>query len=415
MNLTSLRRRIRTLAVLSAVALVASGCGLIGGDGTYDVVAYFPRAVSLYETGQVQVLGLPAGEVTDIEVIGDQVKITMAIDNDVPVPEGVKAAIVPQSLIGERRVQLFPPFQEGDPVVSDGHVIAEDDTIVPVEPDEALEALKDFLDKLDPNGVGRLIDNAATSLDGQGQNLGNALDELSELVANVEANDDDIISIAERFDDFTATLLTRETQLAEAIDDFATVSSILASERQEIEELISALADLSGSGLDLVSEHAVRLRTDVEILTRLGSSIQSNLDTVDELLMGGRGIAAGIEDAYNADLNAVNLRTNLSMVVETVFSDLEDLLGIDIPTICFDAECPDNLLGPIVGNSGSDEAVPAEVPTATTPIDDIVSALGTPGAPEAGPDRPTETQDSRDRDDAGLMESFIGTFLGIGS
>ena len=44
-----------------------AGCGLVGGGGgAYDVTAYFPRAVALYEQGQVRVLGLPAGRVQDV-------------------------------------------------------------------------------------------------------------------------------------------------------------------------------------------------------------------------------------------------------------------------------------------------------------------------------------------------------------
>src|SRR5690606_34276306 len=131
--------------------------------------------------GSVQVLGLPAGEISGVEVVGDQVKVTMAIDSDIPIPVGVKAAIAPQSLIGERRVQLSPPYREGDPVIEDGYEIELADTVVPVEPDEAFLALKEFLDTLDANGIGRLIENGAETLDGQGENLGSALDELTTL------------------------------------------------------------------------------------------------------------------------------------------------------------------------------------------------------------------------------------------
>ncbi len=37
--------------VLGAVALVAAGCGIVGGGGdTYAVTVYFPRAVSLFQS-----------------------------------------------------------------------------------------------------------------------------------------------------------------------------------------------------------------------------------------------------------------------------------------------------------------------------------------------------------------------------
>lgn len=410
-------RTLRAAAAAMVLALVAGGCSLIGGGDTYDVVAYFPRAVSLYEEGSVQVLGLPAGEVSDIEIIGDQVKVTMAIDSDIPIPVGVQAAIAPQSLIGERRVQLSPPYQEGDETIGDGYVISIEDTITPVEPDEAFQALKDFLDTLDADGLGRLIDNGADTLDGQGENLGAALDELTTLVDNVEANDADIISIAERFDEFTSTLLTREAQLAEAIDDFASVAEILAEERANIEALVNSLTDLSGAGLDLVSEHAVRLRTDVDILTRLAASIQANLGAVEDVLEGGLALSEGLANSYNPVLEAINLRTNLDGVVAAVLNPLLQTLGL--APICLDllgTNCPpgttilDSLgLGGILpSDAGDGDATPADLAVPTTPVDAIIAALGTPGAPT---DSSPVTSDD---DDPSLLERLVGTFLGVG-
>lgn len=399
---------VRLVAIALVGAAVASGCSAIGtGGGTYDVVAYFPRAVSLYKSGSVQVLGLPAGEVTDIEVIGDQVKVTMAISDDIPVPTGVKAGIVPQSLIGERRIQLSPPYQEGDTAIADGYEIAEIDTVVPTEPDEALAAVKEFLDSLDANGIGRLIDNGATALDGQGENLGAAIDELSELVGNIEANDDDLISIAERFDDFTTTLLTRETQLAKALDDFATVADVLAQERGSIEALVQSLADLSGDGLDIVAEHAVRLRTDVAILTRLAQSIDANLDGVQDLVDGGTALTEGFINAYNPNLRAFNLRTSFSPLVTSVLSPLLGAVGIDLPCLPIDVACP---AGGLLGLGSGDEAVDVEL-AASTPIDGILTTFGT--ATDAG--AADDIVSSSTAKDGNLLDAFLGTFLGVGS
>ncbi len=396
----------RAVAPLLAALVALSGCSLVGGGDTYDIVASFPRAVSLYEEGAVQVLGLPAGEVTDIEVVGDQVKVTLAIDSDIPLPDDVRAAIAPQSLIGERRVQLFPTFQQGDTLAQDGHEIAIEDTIVPVEPDEALAALKEFLDSLDPNGVGRLIDNAATSLDGQGESLGSALDELSELVGNIKDNDDDLIRIAERFDAFTTTLLTRESQLAQALDDFAVVADVLADERDDIEALISGLADLSGDGLDLVSEHAVRLRTDVAILTRLTESIDQNLAGVDDLLEGGAGLIDGFISAYDPDLRALNLRNSFAPLVEEALAPLFDSVGIPLPCVPVDVACADGDLLPLDAERG----VAADLAAPTTPIDDVLALLRAPTtSPDPSSDDPVEGRDQ------GLFQSFLGTFFGVGS
>lgn len=396
--------RTRALCALVAVGLALPGCAVLRGGDTYEVVAFFPRAVSLYETGAVQVLGLPAGEVSDIEVMGDRVKVTMAVDSDVPLPADVRAAIVPQSLIGERRVQLFPAFQQGDELARDGHEIPLEETVIPVEPDEALASLKEFLDALEPAGVGRLIDNAATALDGQGEDLGSALDELSELIGNFEENDDTIIRIAEHFDDFTSTLLTRESQLAQVLDDFAVVADVLAEEREEVETLVRSLAGLSEGGLDLVSEHAVRLRTDVAIVQRLTESIEQNLDGVQALVKGSADQIDGFLDAYNPTARALNLRNSFSPLVQEALLPIFDEVGIPLPCLPVDVACA----GPVAG-LGSGEQVQASLPRPTTPIDDVLDLLGAPTAvPIAAPSRGAG-QPRRP------WSSLLSTFLGVRS
>ncbi|HEU5082709.1 MAG TPA: MlaD family protein [Acidimicrobiales bacterium] len=399
--------RRRALAALLAASTALSGCALPGGGDTYEVVAYFPRAVSLYESGSVQVLGLPAGEVTDILVEGDRVRVTMAVDSDVALPSDVRAAIVPQSLIGERRVQLFPAFEQGDELARDGHEIPIEETVVPVEPDEALASLKEFLDALEPQGVGRLIDNAATALDGQGERLGSALDELSRLVGNIEDNDDTIIRIAERFDDFTATLLSRESQLAQVMDDFAVVANVLAEEREEVETLVRSLAHLSDGGLDLVSEHAVRLRTDVAILQRLTESIEQNLDGVDALVEGGAQQIDGFIDAYNPTLRALDLRNSFSPLVQEALQPLFDEVGLPFPCLPVDVNCAD----PVGGLDDGAEPVEADLPRPTTPIDDVLGLLG---SPTVRVERQVPRADTP-RDDRSLLDSFLATFLGVSS
>ncbi len=53
-------KKLIPLLVIALASASVAACGVIGGGGdTYRVTAYFPRAVALYEEGQVRVLGLP--------------------------------------------------------------------------------------------------------------------------------------------------------------------------------------------------------------------------------------------------------------------------------------------------------------------------------------------------------------------
>ena len=322
----------RTLAILLATAVAAGlpACGVLGGGDTYTLTAHFPRAVSVFPSGDVRVLGLPAGQVTKVEIEGDTVLVELSIDSDVKVPKGARAQIVPQSLIGERYIQLSPAYVDGMDAMADGEEIK--DTIVPVEPDEALAALKEFLDSLDPNGIGELVTNLEEDLRGNGAALNDTLGEFSQLVETFSSNDDVLLRIIDSFDQLSATLVTREAQLGEVLDAFAAASDVLADERQSITELVDGLANLSQTGLRIVGEHSTALRADIETLADAAATIDANLASVTTLLRAGNLLTTGLLDAYNPDLRAIDLRNNFGPLV----FDLVNILTMDLglPGVC---------------------------------------------------------------------------------
>ena len=350
---------IRRLSVVLAVLVAGAGlmsCGFTGGrDGAesgYRLTAYFDRGVSLYRGGDVRVLGLPAGEIASVEVEGRRVKVEMRMKGDVPVPPDVQATIVPLSLIGERYVQLSPVWTSGSPRAEDGAVIPLERTSVPVEPDEALAALKDFLDALDPSATGRLVKNLADTLEGNGADLNRALEGVAELTSTLAEKDQELASIVDSFDDFSATLVTREQQLGRALDGFAITAAVLADERRDIERLVKGLAQVSVAGLDLVSEHRVRLDRDLQVLTRTLQSVDANLGAVRDLLSAAPITVAGEDlDGKNEGLAAahdpVYHRIDLRNTTSPVVADLLEAIGLT-PGICLPAgvACPPGVPAP---------------------------------------------------------------------
>lgn len=354
-------RRAATVAVALLLAASLPACGLVGGGDSYTLTAYFDRAVSVFPSSDVRVLGLPAGSVSDVVVDGDRIRIDMSIPSDIAIPADATAQIVPQSLIGERYIQISPAFQHGMTAAEDGDVIEK--TIIPVEPDEALAALKEFLDSLDPDGIGALVTNLNEDLRGNGAGLNDALGSLSQLVETFAENDDVLLRIVDSFDRLNATLVTREQQLGDVLDAFAEASQVLADEREGIDALLGALADLSRNGLALVGEHAGALRADITTLAGAAATINANLDSVTQLLAAGPNLTSGIIGAYNPELRALDLRNNFSPLT----GDLIRLLG---PEICLPVlqNCP------VIGASAR-AATPARVAT-TSPIASLLSLLG---------------------------------------
>lgn len=430
--MTSLRRSGRLVAGF-AVALAAAGCGIVGGDGGgYEVTAYFTRGVALYEQGQVRVLGLPAGRVREVaaeeacpvEEGGTMpcVRVQLRIDDDVDLPADAFATLIPQSLIGERYVQLTPAYDDqmaADDVPTlesldeDERVIPLSRTIVPVEPDEALAAVNDFLENLNPDGLGRLIENAEEALQGQGADLGNALTSITDLVDTFAQRDEELAAIVENFDAFTQTLVTRESQIGEVIQSFARTANVLAQERQSLQSLLSSLAQVSTQGFDLLSEHAVGLRTDLATLGQLAQSLVANLDNVTRLLDSGPILVDGLAGAVNTELRAVNLVTSLGPIVGNVLNPLLEQLGLPPLCIPVDTTPIGDCVGAVEGLQGG-APVETDVPPPRTPIDDVLAVLGSPLVPAGA----GAGFDDRVADGAGSVGRFLRdaaeTLSGVG-
>ena len=401
--MTAPRRRARAVALAAALGTVLLGTGLAGSAPaaaqTREITAYFPSAVSLYPGGSVKVLGLSAGKLTKVEPQGRQVMVKIAMDGGVPLPEGVKATIVPTSLIGERYVQLFPAWVEGTPQAPKDLVIPLERTSVPVEPDEARAALKRLLDALDPEATGRLVKNLAEDLDGQGQNLGSALSGLSRLTRTLADKDEQIAGILDNLDRLTATLRTRESQLASVLDSFARTASLLAQERQQLQQLIRGLGSVSVDAYELIRSNRANLQDDLDTISRLLVSVSSNLESLDLLLsappvmVAGRdldGKVEGLLAAYNPTYQVLDLRAALSPLASQALGSVLGILGVPTSTICLpvDVTCTPTASGkaataPSATAAPAPQPRPAAAPAAATAPAGSAPAAPSPRAPAA--------------------------------
>ena len=352
-----LRLRVAALVVLAGI--FASSCSVVGGGGggSYQLAAWFPKTIALFKDSQVRVLGLPAGKVTKVEAIGDRVRIEIKIKNSVPVPADVHATIVPLSLIGERYVQLFPVWTTGQPKARSGDVIPMERTEVPVEPDEALAALKKFLDSLDPGATGRLVQNAANDLSGNGQSLNDTVANLSTLVGTLADKDQQLGDIIDNFDKFTIVLRTREVQLGNVMDSFANLTGLLSQERKAIENTVRNLGSVSTDAFDLLSVNRAGLDKDLTELTRVLQAVKVNIGSVQQLLDSGPLLVNGLANAYAPQYHRIDLRTQLSPTVGQLLGNIG--LGF---TVCLpiDVGCTSN--GPTTSGASAKAAAQAPAP-----------------------------------------------------
>jgi phospholipid/cholesterol/gamma-HCH transport system substrate-binding protein len=325
--------RHRASALLLALALLASGCGLLPGNGTYEVAAELTRSYNLFPGSPVRVLGVDVGRIVDLEVEPGRstVKVLMRIDGDVDLPADASAIVVPESLLGERYVQL-PAYTEG-PRLEAGTVIPVERTSVPFEFDEVLEGLNEFVGGLDGPEVGRFVDNLAEVLDGQGEQLGRTIDRAHEAIGVLKNNDDELVALASRLADLNATLGTRDQQIARIIQDFDTLARSLVDDAGDLDAALRGVVQLTGELDGLLAEHSDRLTSDIEVLTRVGRTAQRNLDNLSLAVLGSAELFRHAERVVARDRNMLPLQNQTDHLGEA----LTDSIVFRLQGLCLGA------------------------------------------------------------------------------
>lgn len=336
----ALVRRARHVALLLVLALVATGCGTFAGSGTYEIQAQFPATFNLFPGSPVTVLGLEVGAIREIEVReGDRlVTVTMVIQDEVLLPDGVNAVVVPDSLLGERYIQLDPPYTGGESLAANT-LIPIDRTMVPFEFDEVLEGLNRFVGGLDEDEVARLIANLADVLEGQGAELGDTIDAADAAIQVLRENDDELIALASRLSDLNETLNTRDEELGEFLEDFGELARVLADDRVQIDQALSGLVRVTDELGRLLEVNRVDLEDDIATLARVGRTAQRNLDQISLLILSSaelyRHADRGVVDRENNVIPLLNHFGSLS-------GEIGDSLQARLVGACINAGIPED-------------------------------------------------------------------------
>jgi phospholipid/cholesterol/gamma-HCH transport system substrate-binding protein len=310
----------RAIAVALAVVLLTATFFFVrgGDDESKTVTAHFPRAVSIYVGSDVRILGVNIGRVTAVTPEGNSVRVDMKYDAQYHVPDDAKAVIVTPTLVADRFVQLTPAWSDGDQLMADDADIALPDTAVPVELDRIYASLRDLSEALGPNGVNKngtldhVLEAGAHALKGKGK-LGNEM--LTNLAAAAQTfgeGSGDLFATVSQLAQFTGTLADNDKVVRAFIKDLAGVSSQLVDERTEIQGALSAVAQAVGTVKTFVHDNREALVTDVEKLTSVMKTINSEKDSIDTALKVAPVAIGNLSLAYNNKSGSIGSRIGIS-------------------------------------------------------------------------------------------------------
>ncbi|HEU5456647.1 MAG TPA: MCE family protein [Nocardioides sp.] len=370
----------RALAVATAVILLAATFFVVRGDDEVrTVTAHFPRAVSVYEGSEVRILGVKVGRVTAVVPEGNSVRVEMEYDAEEKLPADAKAAVITPTLVADRFVQLTPAYT-GGPVMQDGADIPLPDSGVPVELDRIYSSLRDLSEALGPNGVNKdgtldhLLRAGARNLEGEGR-LGNQMiRNLSAASATFGRGSGDLFGTVTELAKFTEVLGNNDRLVRAFMKDLAGVSSVLAGERVELSRALDAVSRSVGAVEGFVKNNRTALVTDLEKITRVMKTINSERDSLDTVLRVGPLALGNLAVAFNTQTGSIGSRIGL----QGTFGNPDGLLCAivmqsDMPRPSKNLACKifTQLLEPVVGQvpNGGPPSGPPDLPVKLSDVD----------------------------------------------
>ncbi|HET9141610.1 MCE family protein [Actinophytocola sp.] len=312
-------RLLRVLAVVAAVAVLAAAAfvTLARTSRSQHFVAYFTAAVGIYAGSDVRVLGVAVGTVDSVTPQGEQVRVEMSVDRDVPLPADAGALVVTPSLVSDRYVQLAPVFTDG-PRLADGAVIPVERTAVPVELDELFTSLDKLTVALGPDGANadgaldELLNSTATTLDGNGKRLGDLVRELGKAAHTLTGSQDDLFATVDNLQKFTTMLAANDQQLRTFDQLLATVSEFLAGERQDFAAALAELSTALGTVQRFVQDNRARIKSNVDKLAGTTRLLVEQRASLEEALARAPQALTDLLGSYDPAQGSIDVRANLN-------------------------------------------------------------------------------------------------------
>jgi phospholipid/cholesterol/gamma-HCH transport system substrate-binding protein len=301
------------LAVLLAVFLAVGAYLIWPSRGGNKIVGYFTSAVGLYPGDQIRIVGVPVGKIDSIEPRAEDVKVTMSVDRGVKVPAGARAIIMAPNLVAARFIQLTPAYT-GGPAMPDGASIELSRTAVPVEWDEVKQALSDLAKQLSPAAgqmqgpLGKAINQAADTFNGNGESFHNAIRELSQAAGRLGDSRTDIFGTVKNLQVLVGALSSSNEQIVSFAGHVASVSQVLAQSANHLDQTLAtlnqALVDVKG----FLAQNNSTLIGTVDKLNDLTKVLSDQSADIEQILhVAGPGIANfyNIYDPAQGTLNGL--------------------------------------------------------------------------------------------------------------
>jgi phospholipid/cholesterol/gamma-HCH transport system substrate-binding protein len=253
-------------------------------DASSTYRAIFSNVSGLKGGNFVRIAGVEVGKVRNMTLHKDgTVTVEFAIDRNLTLTEGTKAAVRYENLIGDRYLSL----EEGPGSVRKlppGQTIPLAQTSPALDIDALLGGFRPLFRALDPDQVNALSGELLRVFQGQGGTISSVLSQTSALTSTLAGRDQLIGEVINNLNTVLATFAARDDQFSEGLDKLSQLAQGLADRKDDISTATAHINAAAGTVADLLTDARQPIKDAVAQADRVSGQIMSDHEYVDDLL-----------------------------------------------------------------------------------------------------------------------------------
>jgi phospholipid/cholesterol/gamma-HCH transport system substrate-binding protein len=281
---------------------------IIAGD---SYAAMFVDAGGLQDGDAVTVAGTKVGKVTDVEVKGNQVKVTFTAKG-VRLGDQSTAQIKTETLLGERRLGVV---SAGAGRMSAGDLIPSSRTKAPYSLTEGIEDLTRRTSEINVVQASKAVDVLSKAFSQSSDEIGPAFEGITRLSRTVASRDQALNELFRHAQRVSGVLADKSTQLTSLVQEGNLLLAELNARRSTVEQLLNQTVQLTNQVVGFTREQRDKLKPALDelnhtiaILRRNDGNIVSAIKRVSAFITGlGEGIASGPFFAGVADVGGLGV------------------------------------------------------------------------------------------------------------
>lgn len=287
-------RGLKGLLLTTAAAVALSGCdfsvanmplpgGTDVGDDPIQVTAEFADVLDLVPQTTVKINDVSVGKITDIDLKGETAIVTMALPNDIELPDNAVAEIRQTSLLGEKFVQLAgPETGASSEPLENGDVIELADTGRNPEVEEVLGALSLLLNGGGVAQMKTIASELNLALEGREGSAKSVFRQIRDLMSQLDEGKVDIVNAIEGLNRLSIALNKQIGTIDAALDELPSALRTLDQQRGDLVKMLGSLNELGDTGVRVIkaSKQATieSFRQLVPVLTSFADSGDAFVD-----------------------------------------------------------------------------------------------------------------------------------------